>query len=80
MLNAASSASVMWEVRGKSGMPATCRLHQLDVDRFSIDITIGTNEVMRETFGLEPDAIRHADFLRRDFVRSGWTETFHRDE
>jgi hypothetical protein len=72
--------AVLWELRGKSGVSATCSLRELGGCRFAIEITIGPNEIMRETFKREPDALDHAKYLRRDFVGSGWTETFSRDD
>ena len=71
--------SVLWELRGKSGMTTSCYLHRLTTARVAIVVTMGDNEIMREHFAVERDAVVHADFLRRDFSDQGWTETYRRD-
>ena len=57
-------------------MVTSCYLHRRPGPRFAIAVTIGDNEAMREHFALEPDAVKHSQFLQRDFVSQGWMETF----
>jgi hypothetical protein len=73
--------AVVWELRGKSGIPATCSIHRIDSLHFVIDVTFGpNNEILGEVFQAERDALSYAQFLRQDFVGEGWTEMFRRDE
>ena len=73
---ATTSSSVLWEVRGKSGLVASCHLHRLVAARFALIVTVGDQEIARRQFTVERDAIAEAVLLEADFMRSGWAQWY----
>jgi len=65
---------VLWVVGRGSGETITCAFHHDANQRFVVSVTMGERKVYSEHFGEASEAIAHAAFLLKDYVRSGWTD------
>jgi hypothetical protein len=69
-------SAVLWELRGRSGLINSCYLHQMPDASFVVSIVVGEQEIARQYFATEGDAVSQATLMRLEFVNKGWTETF----
>ena len=72
-------ATVLWELRSRTGQPLTCVLQSVAAGRWLLQLSTGDTELHREQFSVPADALALAAFLEDDFLQTGWAEVFRQD-
>ena len=71
---------VLWELRGRTGMPATCALHQPPKRAVVLTVHIGHELVTSECYPDSESALMRGRTVREQLAEKGWLTTYDRED